>query len=225
MICTLGILIFLVLWYNFFVMYMNDRKRCILSIILLLVVQMALYYIVKLFQGPPHLIGSKLDSVFPFCKYFVFVYDSWYPFLILVWYKLYMNDKNSYKRFYIASVISMVIANIIFILYPSTIERALFKVNDVASFVLNITYSLDTPVNCLPSMHCMFCFTTIYGIINSKLSYRNKLFFCLYLVLIVFSTLFIKQHVIYDVILSFIISIVCFYVSKFKIFDKLKEYL
>ena len=127
--------------------------------------------------------------------------------------------------FLIATTASMVIANIIFILYPSTIERALFKVNDVASFVLNITYSLDTPVNCLPSMHCMFCFTTIYGIINSKLSYRNKLFFCLYLVLIVFSTLFIKQHVIYDVILSFIISIVCFYVSKFKVFDKLKEYL
>lgn len=205
---------------------MKEKKKCLISIILLLIIQALLYYLTKLIQEPPHLIGTSFDKSFPFCKYFVFIYNSWYPFLIISWYILYKKDKLVYKRFYVASVISMLIANIIFIIYPSTIDRASFIVNDLASFILNITYMLDTPINCLPSMHCMFCFTTLYAITQSKLNFRSKLVIIIYLILIILSTLFIKQHVIYDVLLAFVISTICYYfISKLKVFNKLKEYL
>ena len=206
-------------------MFMKSKRKCILSIIILLSVQALLYFLVKFVQGDAHMIGSSFDEWFPFCKYFVFVYDSWYPFLIFVWYRLYMSDYDCYKRFFVASVLSMIIADFIFILYPSTIERAIFDVNDISSYLLSITYMFDTPVNCLPSMHCMFCFTSMYGALSSKFKTFDKVFICLYFVLIILSTMFIKQHVLYDVILAFVISFICYFVSKFRVFDKLKEYL
>lgn len=207
-------------------MYMKEKKKALLSVILLLGIQALLYFLTKYLQGTSHLIGTNFDKSFTFCKYFIFIYHSWYPFLIIIWYKLYINDKNTYKNFYIANLLTIFISDIIFIIYPTTIERASFIVNDLSSFILNITYQLDSTINCMPSMHCMFCFTTIYGIINSNFKTNKKVFITLYLILIILSTLFIKQHVIIDVITSYIISIICYYfLSKLKIFNKLKENL
>ncbi len=199
---------------------MNEKKKGIISIIILLFIQALIYWLIKFVQGTPHLIGTNFDMNFPFCKYFVYIYNSWYPFLFFCWYKLYKNDKKIYKRLYIASLISIIIGNIIFIAYPTTIERANFIVNDLSSFILNITYKLDTPVNCCPSMHCMFCFITSYSVLKSNLKTKDKLFIIIYSLLIILSTLFIKQHVIYDVIASYIISIICYYfLSRLKIFN------
>lgn len=192
-------------------MYMNEKKKGILSIIILLLVQAILYYIIKYFQGTPNLIGTNFDKNFPFVKYFIYIYNSWYPFLFISLYKLYNNDKKTYKRFYIATLISIIIGNIIFIIYPTTIERANFIVNDLSSYILDLTYKLDTPVNCLPSMHCMLCFIISYSTLSSNLKAKDKTFIIIYSILIILSTLFVKQHVIYDIISSYIISIICYY--------------
>ena len=202
----------------------RSLKKCVMSVVLLLIIQAVLYFVSKLFQGPPHLIGNDFDAWFPFVKEFIYVYDSWYPFLVFVWILFFFSDREKYKDFFVTSVLTMIVANVIFLVYPTTITRASFAVSGVTSWFLNLTYMLDTPLNCMPSMHCMFCFTTIFGLMFSKVKLKYKIPICGYLVLIILSTMFVKQHVIADVVSAFIIASCCYFISKFHVFDKFKRY-
>ena len=208
---------------------MNKRKKdlrlCVVLIVFLLGLQALLYFVTKNFNSSFHLIGSSYDDLIPFIKYFIYVYHSWYPCLVLVWILLFYFDRDKCINFIVTGILSMIIGNIIFLAYPTTVLRPDIVVNDFTSLVVSITYNADSPVNCMPSMHCIFCFISIFCLFNSKIKNRYKIPICLYFVLIVLSTLFVKQHVIIDVISAFIISSCCYLVSKLNFFEKIKSYL
>ena len=75
--------------------------------------------------------------------------------------------------------------------------------------LLNITYYIDNPaINCFPSIHCLLCFQTSYMmIISHNINSKYKIISSLISVLIILSTVFIKQHYFYDIIGAFIIFI------------------
>jgi membrane-associated phospholipid phosphatase len=203
----------------------RDLRLCIFLIVFLLGLQAFLYFATKNFNSSFHLIGSSLDYKIPFIKYFIYFYNSWYPFLVFVWVLIFYFDRDKCINFLVAGFLSIIIGNFIFLIYPTIVLRPDVVVNDFASLVVSITYKVDVPVNCMPSMHCIFCFIPIFCLINSKIKNRYKVPICLYFVLIIFSTLFVKQHVIIDVISAFIISGCCYLVSKLKFFDRFKSYL
>lgn len=198
---------------------------CIFLVVFVLGLQAFLYFVTKNFNSSFHLIGSSLDDKIPFIKYFIYVYNSWYPFLVFVWVLLFYFDRDKCINFIVAGLLSIIISNFIFLVYPTTVLRPDIVVNDFTSLVVSITYNADVPVNCMPSMHCIFCFISIFCLINSKIKNRYKVPICVYFVLIIFSTLFVKQHVIIDVISAFIISGCCYLVSKLKFFESFKCYL
>ncbi len=203
----------------------RDLKLCIFLVVFILGLQAFLYFVTKNFNSSFHLIGSSLDDKIPFIKYFIYVYDSWYPFLAFVWVLLFYFDRDKCINFIVAGLLSIIIGNFIFLVYPTTVLRPDIVVNDFTSLVVSITYNADVPVNCMPSMHCIFCFIPIFCLINSKIKNRYKVPICIYFVLIIFSTLFVKQHVIIDVISAFIISGCCYLVSKLKFFGIFQSYL
>lgn len=203
----------------------RDLRLCIFLVVFILGLQAFLYFVTKNFNSSFHLIGSSLDDKIPFIKYFIYVYDSWYPFLVFVWVLLFYFDRDKCINFIVAGLLSIIIGNFIFLFYPTTVLRPDIVVNDFTSLVVSITYNADVPVNCMPSMHCIFCFIPIFCLINSKIKNRYKVPICIYFVLIIFSTLFVKQHVIIDVISAFIISSCCYLVSKLKFFGIFQSYL
>lgn len=203
----------------------RDLKLCIFLVVFILGLQVSLYFVTKNFNSSFHLIGSSLDDKIPFIKYFIYVYDSWYPFLVFFWVLLFYFDRDKCINFIVAGLLSIIIGNFIFLFYPTTVLRPDIVVNDFTSLVVSITYNADVPVNCMPSMHCIFCFIPIFCLINSKIKNRYKVPICIYFVLIIFSTLFVKQHVIIDVISAFIISGCCYLVSKLKFFERFQSYL
>lgn len=203
----------------------RDLRLCIFLVVFILGLQAFLYFVTKNFNSSFHLIGSSLDDKIPFIKYFIYIYDSWYPFLVFVWVLLFYFDRDKCINFIVAGFLSIIIGNFIFLFYPTTVLRPDIVVNDLASLIVSITYNADVPVNCMPSMHCIFCFIPIFCLINSKIKNRYKVPICLYFVLIIFSTLFVKQHVIIDVISAFIISGCCYLVSRLKFFGMFKSYL
>ena len=103
-------------------------------------------------------------------------------------------------------VISTIMAHITFIIYPSMVLRPDINVTGLTSWILDFTYKTDTPaINCLPSMHCIYCFVTSYYIIKCKnMNIKKRIPIVIFSALIVLSTLFVKQHILEDVILAFI---------------------
>ena len=79
--------------------------------------------------------------------------------------------------------------------------RPELAVSDFFTGVLSLVYFFDTPTNCFPSMHCLFAYLVFRQSLSSpgaKLWYR--VFCAVFTVLVCLSTLFVKQHVIADVI-------------------------
>ena len=113
---------------------MNKRKKdlrlCVVLIVFLLGLQALLYFVTKNFNSSFHLIGSSYDDLIPFIKYFIYVYHSWYPCLVLVWILLFYFDRDKCINFIVTGILSIIIGNIIFLAYPTTVLRPDIVVND-----------------------------------------------------------------------------------------------
>ena len=207
---------------------MKKYKKYLIFILITMGSQALIYFLIKLFINDYNIINSFLDV--PLIRPFIFIYDSWYPFIILITFIIYKHNKNLFYILISTMLFSAFISQITFIAYPSMITRPTIEVHNLTDWLLDFTYKADTPaVNCLPSMHCIYCFITGFYILKCKeVSSKIRFSIITYSFLIVLSTLFTKQHIIEDVLLAIIytiISITVIYLNKeriIKIFNKLK---
>ena len=145
--------------YNYFVIYMKKLIKKIeikplLIAIGLVLFQTVFFFTAKLIQGEPHLIGNSFDHNTPYISFFITIYISWYFLLFIVPYYLYKKDRPMLYKYIGAYSICAVAAAIIFLIYPTTIERATLG-SGFFDFFTKIIYFVDTPaINCLPSLHC-----------------------------------------------------------------------
>lgn len=203
---------------------MKKYKVYIKSIAIVMLVQATIYFLIKVFLGNYNIITSFIDV--PLVKWFVYFYDSWYPVIAINAFIIYCNDFDNYKSLLYTMLLGALISHITFLIYPTMLVRPEIEVHNLTDLILDITYKTDTPaVNCLPSVHCLFCFIGMYYILKTKkLKNEYKSLMIIYLFLIVLSTLFTKQHIVEDIILAFIYSVIAILVVyKFK--DKLNKLL
>lgn len=197
------------------------------SISIVLVVQAFVYFIIKLVVRDFNIIESFISI--PYIKYFVYFYDIWYPFIFFSAFIMYENDISNYKNLIYTLLLGAFISHLTFLIYPTMIVRPEISVNSITDFIVLLTYESDTPaVNCLPSLHCLFCFIFMYYTFTSnKIDKKYKYLIVSILLMIVLSTLFIRQHIIEDVILSLIYTIlIIFIVKKFNdVFNKYLKFL
>ena len=184
-------------------------KEFIISIIAVMGIQAISYFLIKTFISNYNTISTRLD--FPLIKEFVYIYNSWYPFIILSVFIVFKNNTKTARTLLFTMLIAGILGHITFILYPTTIIRPSIEIKNLTDLLLDITYKIDSPaVNCLPSIHCIYCFITSFYICYCKeLKSKVKIPFVIYSFLIVLSTLFTMQHIIEDVIFSLVYSSIC----------------
>ena len=205
---------------------MKDRKF-IISIILMLVTQQFTYAFLKLFQSNFHVFDHIIDMKIPFIPQFIIIYNLFYPVVFFFFYNMFNKDKDTYYKGIIAGILGFIIADIIFLIYPTIMIRpdiTNLNIDPINKLILYITYKVDTPaINCFPSMHCVFCFQTLYSILRCK-GYNHKCLSSILLLLIIASTLFVKQHYFIDVVAALIIVIICNIISEiiYKLYKKKK---
>lgn len=195
--------------------------------VFLLIFHATTYFLAKFTPVEAVVVGGKLDDIIPFLPFWVIFYVLWYPLLIFVPCYIYKYDRGKFYTYIIIKFVIDVVSFFIFIFYPTIFNRPELVVNGPFTWVLNIIYMNDTPaMNCLPSMHCTTCFTSIYTIVKSnKIPKKCKVLFSIIFVLIVLSTLFVKQHAIIDVITALILTIiVSFLIYKLKLDNKVEQF-
>lgn len=190
--------------------FIKDNKKFIITIIILLVGQAFLYFSLKFFQTNPKYINYYLDEKIPFIGRFIYIYNMFYPFTLLAFYYLYKRDEKAYYKGVISGVIGYLICDVIFLIYPTIMYRpAIPNISPITDFVIKVTFAGDNPpLNCFPSIHCLFSFQLIYSFFFSKLSIKEKISVTVVALLIIISTLFVKQHYFYDIISAFLICII-----------------
>lgn len=187
------------------------------------------YFVIKLFVKDYYLIGSSFDNYIPFVPGFIYIYMIWYPFEIVALYNIYKTNIKVYIKTIVALSFSFITSSFFFIVFPTTVNRPVVNsYNNITSFITYITFKADTPaINCFPSNHCILCFIIIFSLLSNKnINSKNKVIGILINILIILSTLLVKQHVIYDVLGSLVTSLFSYYIlSKLKFFKNIEKRL
>ena len=194
---------------------MKKYKEYLVLIIFTMGTQALIYFGLKLFINDYHIISSVVNV--PLIKPFIYVYNVWYPFIIIITFLIYKYNKDIFKYLIAALLLGAILAQITFIAYPSMIVRPEVEVHTITDWFLKFTYDHDTPaVNCLPSMHCIYCFIVIFYLIKCRgMGHITKSLSIIFLIIIVLSTMFTKQHVLEDVILALVYSAISIAIIEF----------
>lgn len=144
-----------------------------------------------------HVIYCKLDSIIPFCEWFIIPYTFWYLLIIfsLVYFALY--NVESFKKLQTYIIITQVIAVIVYIIYPScqNLRPAEFPRDNFLTDCIGLIYSLDTNTGVCPSLHCAYSIAIASVWLREKgVQKLWKTFIAIVAIIICLSTMFIKQH-------------------------------
>ncbi len=192
-----------------------DRRLRIPAIIgggLLLVVLFMVPARIHLGQ-PTVLDRSVVDDAIPFLEWTIWVYASYYPFLILaVW--LPRDDRRRSDAVY-GLLLAAAIGLIIFTLWPTTILRESPSLAGATGVPWRLLFSVDTMVNALPSMHVTH--TCIAAVALGSRSRLWRIIVPVWATMITLSTLTTKQHYAIDLPGGLALAAVCFVLVRFAV--------
>lgn len=171
-----------------------------LSLMLLIIPLNLGYLFLNTSKRGVHTLVTNIDNSIPFLKVFILPYVAWYAFIFIIMAYLCYKDRKTYYITITAYMLGLIASYITFYFFQTTVPRPEVIGSDFLSKIIRIIYSTDKPYNCFPSIHVLSCFLMIKAIMTSSARNRtNMVIIWSNSVLIIISTLFIKQHVILDV--------------------------
>ena len=145
---------------------------------------------------------TSLDSMIPFSAPWIIIYA---PVCFILWgIGFYYTGREARPvcfRIVKADIIALCICFICFLGFPTTMVRPAVSGRDIFSRMIRLVYGIDVPVNLFPSIHCMLIWLfarTSRQLEKAPSWYRTVIWPAAFLVII--STLFVKQHVVADVL-------------------------
>ena len=165
-----------------------------------------------------HVIHTPLDDWIPFCEYFVIPYLLWFGYV--AWGLLYMafHDVKDYYKLCTVLFTGMTVFLIISTLYPNgqILRPTDFPRDNIFIDLVKDLYLGDTPTNIFPSIHAYNSIGVHLAVRNSSRLKGNK--FAQYgsfvlSVLIILSTMFLKQHSVIDVIGAIVLAIPAYHLA------------
>nr|WP_245644962.1 phosphatase PAP2 family protein [Peribacillus loiseleuriae] len=151
-------------------------------------------------------ITTTLDSNTPFIPIFIIPYILWYAYLFCYLGYFCFKDIKIYFKSLILIVAAQLICFVIYFFFQTTVPRPTLESNNFILRLVDWIYSLDRPYNCFPSIHVLTTFVVM--LVSKQVKYKYVLnTICIHLAgtLIIVSTLFVKQHVIIDMIGSIVL--------------------
>ncbi|RXJ01796.1 phosphatase PAP2 family protein [Anaerobacillus alkaliphilus] len=163
-------------------------------------------------------IMTTIDKQIPFIPEFIIPYIGWYFFMFFYLIYFYQKDRKIYYESLIATNVGMVVCYLFYFFFQTTFPRPVVTGNEFHINLVRFIYSNDQPYNCFPSIHVLTTFIIMYGMYRSEIhSFFNRYFVYVFGLLIILSTVFVKQHSILDGIASIILVI-----SSFAIISRLE---
>ncbi len=158
-----------------------------------------------------HIIHMAIDDAIPFVEYFIVPYLLWFVYITAAVVYFFFKNKKEYYRLCAFLFVGMTVFLIISTVYPNGhyLRPKEFAQESIFTDLVRMVYQADTPTNLFPSIH-------VYNSIGVNIAvwrceeFRKKrvirfgsllLMFC-----IILSTVFLKQHSVFDVITGIVLS-------------------
>ena len=161
-------------------------------------------------------IHTVVDDMIPFVEAFVIPYYMWFLYvsLTLLFFMFSCDVEDYYKNFAFLAT-GMTIFLIISTAFPNMhqLRPAVMPRDNVFTHLVAIIYKTDTAANLWPSIHVYNSIGSMIAIHRSRrFNKTGKIVSDIIGTSIILSTLFIKQHSMYDVITAFIMAIILYLV-------------
>ncbi|MGI6095289.1 MAG: phosphatase PAP2 family protein [Lachnospiraceae bacterium] len=167
--------------------------------------------------GQIYIIRLTADDKIPFCEYFIIPYLLWFAFIaVTLFFFTFINkDKREFYQLICSLGIGMTLFLLISFFFPNgqTLRPVVFPRENIFTSLVRHLYRIDTPTNIFPSIHVFNTVTCYIAIVSNKVLQKHKGIIAgtsLLSILIILSTVFLKQHTLLDVIGAFVLNIVCY---------------
>lgn len=169
------------------------------------VIYMTLFYLLEQRVTDFHLIHCSIDSLIPFCEYFIIPYYLWFVFIAatVAYFGLFNEDVMEYKHLSYTLMIGMTLFLLISYFYPNILNlRPDLQGDGFCIRLVQKLHRIDTPTNVLPSLHVYNTVVCCVAIFRNKGCQNHPWILWgsgILSVLIILSTMFLKQHSVIDV--------------------------
>ena len=161
------------------------------------------------------IIHSAVDDMIPFNELFVIPYYMWFLYVsIALLFFMFSFDVEDYFKNFIFLATGMTIFLLISTMFPNmhNLRPAVMPRDNIFADLVRVIYSHDTPSNLWPSIHVYNSIGTMIAVHHSKrFSIKGKIISDIIGISIILSTVFIKQHSVFDVITAFIMALIFYY--------------
>ena len=175
-------------------------------------------YLEKNVTNEFHIIHTALDEKIPFMELFVIPYLLWFGFITFTALYFFFTDQTGFYRMAAFMITGMTVFLIISTIYPNgqILRPTEFARDNIFVDMVRHLYEGDTPTNIFPSIHAYNSIGVHLAVRNSERLKKNRLAqhgtFVLS-VLIILSTMFLKQHSILDVIGAIVLAVPAYYLA------------
>lgn len=157
------------------------------------------------------IIHTEMDDVIPFCEFFVIPYYIWFVYVVACVAVAFFTDVEEYHKSLVFLMTGMTIFLIVSTLWPNghNLRPIVMPRDNLCSRLVKQLYMVDTPTNLWPSIHVYNSIGAHLCIVHNAGTKNNKLIKRISLVIsvsIILSTMFIKQHSLFDVSTAFLMA-------------------
>lgn len=164
-----------------------------------------------------HVMHCPLDDMIPFNELFLIPYLFWFLYIVLALAHTLFYDVETFKKLMCFIIITYSVALISYFVYPTCqmLRPASFERQNILTGFMRWFYSYDTNTNVCPSVHVLGSIASTIGLVYSKgVPLGIRISAHVMNVLIILSTVFLKQHSVIDVLYALPVSLfaylICF---------------
>lgn len=159
-----------------------------------------------------HIIHMPIDDKIPFIEYFIIPYFLWFAYVAAALIYFLLKNKNEFYRLCAFLYVGMTVFLIISTIYPNGhhLRPVVFERDNIFVDMVKGLYLTDTPTNLFPSIHVYNSIGVNIAVWHcTELKEKKGLRYgsAVLMVSIILSTMFLKQHSVFDVITGIVFSV------------------
>lgn len=156
-------------------------------------------------------LGTVLDQRIPFSPQWIIPYVLWYLYLLCVPLLIMVRNQQKCAQALLSMILGLAGSFLIFSLFQTHVPRPEIVDSDFFSAAVRLIYRIDEPYNAFPSIHVLASFILMLATAKTReFSWHEKTSIWMVGTAIILSTVFIKQHVVADIVGGVALAFVSF---------------
>lgn len=181
----------------------------------LIIYQMWFIYVERTVTRRFHIVHMAVDDYIPFVEIFIVPYLLWFGYVAFAIAWFFFKDVQDYYKIYTFLFVGMTVFLVVSTVYPNGhyLRPRVFERDNVFISMVKGLYMLDTPTNLFPSIHVYNSLGVHLAVMHSE-KLREKKWVkrgsFVMMLSIIASTMFLKQHSVFDVITACLTALVMY---------------